>query len=93
MLTMIIPLKQCDASVLACPGIRQHAPSSALIKPIGFCGTENTQNFGAVGGVGKLSVGSENVSVCFGYHRAKLVLALKSEHVVVFQDTLMDPYL
>ncbi len=29
--------------IIACPGIRQNAPISALIKPIGLCGTQNTQ--------------------------------------------------
>ena len=29
---------------LACPGIRQNAPISALIKPIGPSGTQNEQN-------------------------------------------------
>ena len=28
---------------LACPGIRQNAPISVIIKPIGLCGTQNTQ--------------------------------------------------
>ena len=28
---------------LVCPGIRQRAPFSALIKPIGLCGTQNAQ--------------------------------------------------
>ncbi len=46
---------------LVCPGIRQRAPFSALIKPIGLCGTQNAQNFFEI---------------------------LKTEHVVVFQDTL-----
>ncbi len=29
--------------MVACPGIRQKAPISVLIKPIGLCGTRNTQ--------------------------------------------------
>ncbi len=29
--------------ILACPGIRQNAPISALIKPICLCGTQNVQ--------------------------------------------------
>ncbi len=34
-------------SSLVCPGIQQNAPISALIKPIGLCGTQNAQkNFG-----------------------------------------------
>ena len=28
---------------LACPGIRQNAPISALIRPIGLCGTQNAK--------------------------------------------------
>ena len=34
--------------IVACPGIQKSAPISALIKPIGLCGTQNTQkNFRA----------------------------------------------
>ena len=34
---------KCSPYPLACPGMRQRAPISALIKPIGLCGTQNAQ--------------------------------------------------